>query len=69
MKKKILVLFMTVCMVFSLTACGSGGEIVDLVTNDTGENESLDIAKKTVDINPAGMKTISKKNCCSREKR
>ena len=62
MKKKILVLFMTVCMVFSLTACGSGGEIVDLVTNDTGENESLDTAKKTVDTNPAGMKTISKKN-------
>lgn len=64
MKRKILSLLMTFCMVFSLTSCGSGGKIVDMVTNDTGEktevSQNSDTAKKAADTNKAGMKTISK---------
>ena len=64
MKRKILSLLMTLCMVFSLTSCGSGGKIVDMVTNDTGEktevSQNSDTAKKAADTNKAGMKTISK---------
>lgn len=64
MKRKILSLLMTLCMVFSLTSCGSGGKIVDLVTNDTGEktevSQNSDTAKKAADTNKAGMNTISK---------
>lgn len=64
MKRKILSLLMTCCMVFSLTSCGSGGKIVDMVTNDTGEktevSQNSDTAKKAADTNKAGMKTISK---------
>ena len=69
MKKKVLALFMVLSMLFSLTACGSGGEIVDFVTNDTGNNgdspksgNTTGTSKKTSDTNPAGMKTISKEN-------
>ena len=55
---------MTLCMVFSLTSCGSGGKIVDMVTNDTGEktevSQNSDTAKKAADTNKAGMNTISK---------
>lgn len=64
MKRKILSLLMTLCMVFSLTSCGSGGKIVDMVTNDTGEktevSQNSDTAKKAADTNKAGMNTISK---------
>lgn len=64
MKRKILSLLMTFCMVFSLTSCGSGGKIVDMFTNDTGEktevSQNSDTAKKAADTNKAGMKTISK---------
>lgn len=64
MKRKILSLLMTFCMVFSLTSCGSGGKIVDMVTNDTGEktevSQNSDTAKKAADTNKAGMNTISK---------
>lgn len=64
MKRKILSLLMTFCMVFSLTSCGRGGKVVDLVTNDTGEktevSQNSDTAKKAADTNKAGMKTISK---------
>ena len=64
MKRKILSLLMTFCMVFSLTSCGSGGKIVDMVTNDTGEktevSQNSDTAKKAADTNEAGMNTISK---------
>lgn len=64
MKRKILSLLMTFCMMFSLTSCGSGGKIVDMVTNDTGEktevSQNSDTAKKAADTNKAGMKTISK---------
>lgn len=64
MKRKILSLLMTFCMVFSLTSCGSGGKVVDMVTNDTGEktevSQNSDTAKKVADTNKAGMKTISK---------
>jgi len=64
MKRKILSLLMTFCMVFSLTSCGRGGKIVDMVTNDTGEktevSQNSDTAKKAADTNKAGMKTISK---------
>ena len=64
MKRKILSLLMTFCMVFFLTSCGSGGKIVDMVTNDTGEktevSQNSDTAKKAADTNKAGMKTISK---------
>ncbi len=66
MKKKILSLLMTLCMVFSLTSCGTGGEIVDMVTNDTGEktdvSQNSDTADKAADTNKAGMKTISKED-------
>lgn len=69
MKKKVLALFMVLSMLFSLTACGSGGEIVDFVTNDMGNNgdspksgNTTGTSKKTSDTNPAGMKTISKEN-------
>ena len=51
-------------MVFSLTSCGRGGKVVDMVTNDTGEktevSQNSDTAKKAADTNKAGMKTISK---------
>lgn len=64
MKRKILSLLMTFCMVFSLTSCGRGGKVVDMVTNDTGEktevSQNSDTAKKAADTNKAGMKTISK---------
>lgn len=64
MKRKILSLLMTFCMVFSLTSCGRGGKVVDMVTNDTGEktevSQNSDTAKKAADKNKAGMKTISK---------
>lgn len=64
MKRKILSLLMTFCMVFSLTSCGSGGKVVDMVTNDTGEktevSQNSDTVKKAADTNKAGMKTISK---------
>ena len=64
MKRKILLLLMTFCMVFSLTSCGRGGKVVDMVTNDTGEktevSQNSDTAKKAADTNKAGMKTISK---------
>ena len=64
MKRKILSLLMTFCMVFSLTSCGRGGKVVDMVTNDTGEktevSQNSDTAKKAADTNIAGMKTISK---------
>ena len=64
MKRKILSLLMTFCMVFSLTYCGRGGKVVDMVTNDTGEktevSQNSDTAKKAADTNKAGMKTISK---------
>jgi len=64
MKRKILSLLMTFCMVFSLTSCGRGGKVVDIVTNDTGEktevSQNSDTAKKAADTNKAGMKTISK---------
>lgn len=64
MKRKILSLLMTFCMVFSLTSCGRGGKVVDMVTNDTGEktevSQKSDTAKKAADTNKAGMKTISK---------
>ena len=64
MKRKILSLLMTFCMVFSLTSCGRGGKVVDMVTNDTGEktevSQNSDKAKKAADTNKAGMKTISK---------
>lgn len=64
MKRKILSLLMTFCMVFSLTSCGRGGKVVDMVTNDTGEktevSQNSDTAKKVADTNKAGMKTISK---------
>ena len=64
MKRKILSLLMTFCMVFSLTSCGRGGKVVDMVTNDTGEktevSQNSDMAKKAADTNKAGMKTISK---------
>ena len=64
MKRKILSLLMTFCMVFSLTSCGRGGKVVNMVTNDTGEktevSQNLDTAKKAADTNKAGMKTISK---------
>ena len=63
-KRKILSLLMTFCMVFSLTSCGRGGKVVDMVTNDTGEktevSQNSDTAKKAADTNKAGMKTISK---------
>lgn len=65
MNKKFLVLFMSVCIVFSLTACGSGGEIADLVTNDTGQkgdSSKNGNVKKNADVNSAGMKTISKED-------
>lgn len=64
MKRKILSLLMTFCMVFSLTSCGRGWKVVDMVTNDTGEktevSQNSDTAKKAADTNKAGMKTISK---------
>lgn len=64
MKRKILSLLMTFCMVFSLTSCGRGGKVVDMVTNDTGEktevSQNSDTAKKAADTNKAGMKTIPK---------
>ncbi len=64
MKRKILSLLMTFCMVFSLTSCGRGGKVVDMVTNDTGEktevSQNSDTAKKAADTNKAGMNTISK---------
>lgn len=64
MKRKILSLLMTFCMVFSLTSCGRGGKVIDMVTNDTGEktevSQNSDTAKKAADTNKAGMKTISK---------
>lgn len=64
MKRKILSFLMTFCMVFSLTSCGRGGKVVDMVTNDTGEktevSQNSDTAKKAADTNKAGMKTISK---------
>ena len=64
MKRKILSLLMTFCMVFSLTSCGRGGKVVDMVTNDTGEktevSQNSDTAKKAADTNKAGLKTISK---------
>lgn len=64
MKRKILSLLMTFCMVFSLTSCGRGGKVVDMVTDDTGEktevSQNSDTAKKAADTNKAGMKTISK---------
>lgn len=64
MKRKILSLLMTFCMVFSLTSCGREGKVVDMVTNDTGEktevSQNSDTAKKAADTNKAGMKTISK---------
>ena len=64
MTRKILSLLMTFCMVFSLTSCGRGGKVVDMVTNDTGEktevSQNSDTAKKAADTNKAGMKTISK---------
>lgn len=64
MKRKILSLLMTFCMVFSLTSCGRGGKVVDMATNDTGEktevSQNSDTAKKAADTNKAGMKTISK---------
>ena len=64
MKRKILSLLMTFCMVFSLTSCGRGGKVVDMVTNDTGDktevSQNSDTAKKAADTNKAGMKTISK---------
>lgn len=64
MKRKILSLLMTFCMVFSLTSCGRGGKVVDMVTNDTGEktevSQNSDTAKKAADTNKAGMKTISR---------
>ena len=64
MKRKILSLLMTFYMVFSLTSCGRGGKVVDMVTNDTGEktevSQNSDTAKKAADTNKAGMKTISK---------
>lgn len=64
MKRKILSLLMTFCMVFSLTSCGRGGKVVDMVTNDTGEktevSQNSDTAKKAADTKKAGMKTISK---------
>ena len=64
MKRKILSLLMTFCMVFSLTSCGRGGKVVDMVTNDTGEktevSQNSDTAKKAADTNKDGMKTISK---------
>ena len=64
MKRKILSLLMTFCMVFSLTSCGRGGKVVDMVTNDTCEktevSQNSDTAKKAADTNKAGMKTISK---------
>lgn len=63
-ERKILSLLMTFCMVFSLTSCGRGGKVVDMVTNDTGEktevSQNSDTAKKAADTNKAGMKTISK---------
>lgn len=68
MKKKILSLLMTLCMVFSLTSCGTGGEIVDMVTNDTGDGGSSENGNTSADTgnvaktNPAGMKTISKED-------
>lgn len=69
MKKKVLAFMLAVCMLFSMTACGSRGEIVDMVTNDTGSSNGSSEAGKTSDnkketavTNPAGMKTISKEN-------
>ena len=48
---------MTFCMVFSLTSCGRGGKVVDMVTNDTGEktevSQNSDTAKKAADTNKA----------------
>ena len=58
MKRKILSLLMTFCMVFSLTSCGRGGKVVDMVTNDTGEK--TEVSQNSDTANKAGMKTISK---------
>lgn len=68
--KKILVLFMAVFMGLSLTACGSGGEIVDFATNgnvksDDGKKQNSGKSdsssdKKLPDTNTAGMPTIAK---------
>lgn len=67
MKKKILILMMTVLMTISLSACGND-VIVDVVTNEDAETAGQDTAKGTeetqgekVDVaktNPAGLKTI-----------
>ena len=50
MKRKILSLLMTLCMVFSLTSGGSGGKIVDMVTNDTGEKTEVSQISDTAKI-------------------